>query len=76
MQRICAEMRVVNVMCGAVMVLVVISGMVKAEVGDYTHEWAAHIEGGDEEAYSIARRNDFDVVTKVRCPCVEAPRGK
>lgn len=65
MQRICPEMRVVNVMCGAVLVLVVISGMVKAEVGDYTHEWAAHIEGGDEEANAIARRNDFDVVTKI-----------
>ncbi|XP_045618014.1 furin-like protease kpc-1 isoform X2 [Procambarus clarkii] len=64
MYRICGEMRVVNVICGAVLLLVMISG-VKAEVGDYTHEWAVHVEGGDEKAHNIARRHDFDVVTKI-----------
>ncbi|XP_066953849.1 furin-like protease 1 [Macrobrachium rosenbergii] len=34
-------------------------------VGDFTHEWAAHIEGGDGVAEDIAGRNDFDVVTKI-----------
>lgn len=38
---------------------------VRAAVGDYTHEWAVQIEGGDEEANAIATEQNYDLVDKV-----------
>lgn len=60
------ESSVVRVMSVVVLVFLCVPCFVCAEVGDYTHEWAAHVEGGDEKAHEIARRHDFDVITKVR----------
>lgn len=48
-----------------VVVTVVVMGAVVVR-GDYTHEWAVHVEGGDDGvAEELARRHDFDVAYKV-----------
>uniref|UniRef100_A0A2P2I1L6 furin n=1 Tax=Hirondellea gigas TaxID=1518452 RepID=A0A2P2I1L6_9CRUS len=47
-----------------VLVLVHISG-VSSAVGDYTHEWAVQIEGGDHVAQAVAFEQNFDIVDKV-----------
>lgn len=54
-------MCVVNFIC----VVMVLDCVVLADVGDYTHDWAVHVVGGDEEAHHVARRHDFDVITKI-----------
>lgn len=59
------EYRVVSVVSCVVLVVLCVPSFVGAEVGDFTHEWAAHVEGGDEKAHEIARRHDFDVVAKI-----------
>lgn len=38
---------------------------VSASVGDYTHEWAVRIDGGDEQALLIAQEQNYDIVDKV-----------
>lgn len=62
MPRICGYVCTTTLFC---LVILVICNFAYGDVGDYTHEWAAHIEGGDEAAHNIAKRNDFDVITKI-----------
>uniref|UniRef100_A0A0P4WFA9 furin n=1 Tax=Scylla olivacea TaxID=85551 RepID=A0A0P4WFA9_SCYOL len=47
------------------LVLVVGARVAEAEVGDYTHEWAVSVDGGDHVAEELARRHDFDVAYKL-----------
>ncbi|XP_037799515.1 furin-like protease 1 isoform X2 [Penaeus monodon] len=58
------DSRVVSVVC-VVLVVLCVPCFVCAQVGDFTHEWAAHVEGGDEKAHEIARKHGFDVLTKI-----------
>ena len=36
-----------------------------ATVGDYTHEWAVQIHGGDDVAKLVADEHNFDIVDTV-----------
>ena len=42
------------------------TGFAVARIGDFTHEWAVQINGGDDIAAQIAQENNFDIVDKVR----------
>ncbi|XP_063600039.1 furin-like [Penaeus indicus] len=60
------DARVVSVVVSVVVLVVLcVPCFVCAQVGDFTHEWAAHVEGGDEKAHEIARKHGFDVLTKI-----------
>ena len=48
-----------------VVVLKATSG-VYASVGDFTHEWAVQVEGGEEQARIIAEEQNYDIVDQVR----------
>lgn len=39
---------------------------VSAAVGDYTHEWAVKIDGGDLQAEAVASEQNYELVDKVK----------